>query len=403
MHCAAKQERDGITMTSPTEDIRARALGLLEDHWDDDRGHTYPNLSTYPHQWLWDSCFAAICWDAVGRPERGLRELTNAMSAQFADGFVPHIRYAGTGSGRGPRSDVSSYTQPPIFAHAARVLSRTEAISADLLERVRRGLDWLWTRRRTPEGLLFVVHPWETGVDDSPRWDTWAADYLGFADWRDVVWTRESFTRLDEYLVAQTTFDAEGEAVGSRVFAAAPAAFNALSAHAAREYALLAQDPSWEARAAELAAAMDAVMWNPAEGLWSDVPLVGGGADRDVPTLDGVLGALVTADAERAAAAVSQLADPTRFAAPFGVAVVARDHPACDPAGYWRGGAWMQMNYLARLTAQRCGRDDIAASVADMSRAAVGRSRFAEYWNIETGEGLGAIPLTWSALVATML
>jgi hypothetical protein len=136
MHCAAKQERDGITMTSPTEDIRARALGLLEDHWDDDRGHTYPNLSTYPHQWLWDSCFAAICWDAVGRPERGLRELTNAMSAQFADGFVPHIRYAGTGSGRGPRSDVSSYTQPPIFAHAARVLSRTEAISADLLERV---------------------------------------------------------------------------------------------------------------------------------------------------------------------------------------------------------------------------------------------------------------------------
>jgi glycogen debranching enzyme len=240
-------------------------------------------------------------------------------------------------------------------------------------------------------------------VDDSPRWDTWAADYLGFADWRDVVWTRESFTRLDEYLVAQTTFDAEGEAVGSRVFAAAPAAFNALSAHAAREYALLAQDPSWEARAAELAAAMDAVMWNPAEGLWSDVPLVGGGADRDVPTLDGVLGALVTADAERAAAAVSQLADPTRFAAPFGVAVVARDHPACDPAGYWRGGAWMQMNYLARLTAQRCGRDDIAASVADMSRAAVGRSRFAEYWNIETGEGLGAIPLTWSALVATML
>jgi hypothetical protein len=390
-------------VTQTPEEIRAGAAALLESHWDQQRGHTYPNLSTYPHQWLWDSCFAAICWDAVGRPDRGLRELTNAMSAQFPDGFVPHIRYAGIGGGRGPRTDVSSYTQPPIHAHAARVLSRTQHISADLLDRIRRHLEWLWTRRRTADGLLFVVHPWETGVDDCPRWDSWAAGFLGFADWRDVVWTRESFTRLDLWLVMQTEFDADGEAVGSQVFAAAPSGFNALTAHAAREYAALSGDTLWADRATELAEAIDARMWNPQTGLWSDVPLVGGGEDCHVPTLDGVLPALVTADTERAAAAVGQLADPNRFAAPFGVAVVARDHPTCDPGGYWRGGAWMQMNYLARLTAQRCGRADIAEQIAAVSMAAVEHTRFAEYWNIETGEGLGAIPLTWSALVASML
>jgi len=383
--------------------VRSRAAELLAAHWDSERGHTYPNLTTYPHQWLWDSCFASICWAAVGRPDNGLRELTNAMSSQFADGFVPHIRYAGNGSGRGPRSDVSSYTQPPIHAHAARVLSADLALPADLLGRISAGLQWLWTKRRTPDGLLYVVHPWETGVDDSPRWDSWASDFLGIADWREVRWTRESFTRLDLYLVDETIFDEQGEAVGSRVFACAPAAFNALAAHAAAEYAALSGEREWERRAVELAQCIDAHMWNPGAGLWSDVPIVGGGEDRHVPTLDGVLPALVTADAERAGRALDQLRDPLRFAAPFGLAVVARDHPACDPAGYWRGGAWMQMNYLARLAALRWGRTEIAAEIAAMSVAAVERTQFAEYWNIETGEGLGAIPLTWSALVAAML
>jgi mannosylglycerate hydrolase MGH1-like protein len=390
-------------MTLDGAEVKRRALELLTAHWDEERGHTYPNLLTYPHQWLWDSCFAAICWDAVGRPENGLRELTNVLASQFDDGFVPHIRYAGRGSGRGPRSDVSSYTQPPIFAHTARVLSASTTVPEALLTRIERALDWLWTARRTPDGLLFVVHPWETGVDDSPRWDTWAADFLGFADWTAVEWTRASFTRLDEYLVDQTIFNADGQAVGSRVFQCAPAAFNALSAHAAREYAALTGDAAWAQRATELAAVMDELMWNAETGLWSDVPIIGGGEDRHVPTLDGVLPALVTADAAKAARAVDQLASPQRFAAPFGVAVVARDHPACDPAGYWRGGAWMQMNYLARLTAARWDRTDIVDDIAAVSIAAIERTRFAEYWNIETGQGLGAIPLTWSALVATMV
>jgi hypothetical protein len=384
------------------DEVRSQALRLLQSHWDEARGHTYPNLATYPHQWLWDSCFAAICWDEVGEPEKALRELTNVLASQFADGFVPHIRYAGNGSGRGPRKDVSSFTQPPIFAHAARVLSRHQPIPAETLGRISRALEWLWTKRRTPDGLLYLVHPWESGADDSPRWDTWAADFLRVADWTQVRWTRVSFTLLDQYLVGAAIFDDEGEAVGSKVFESCPAAFNALASHAALEYAALAGDPAWEHRGRELAAAMDELMWNPDTGLWSDVPVVGGDESRHIPTLDGVLGALVTADADKAARAVDQLASPERFAAPFGLAYVARDHPTYDPQGYWRGAGWMQMNYLARLAAARCGRADIVDAIGTMSVNAVSRSGFAEHWNVETGEGHGPTPLTWSALVAGM-
>jgi hypothetical protein len=391
-----------VAVSAGGDEIRTRALEILHRHWDDERGHTYPNPRTYPHQWLWDSCFAAICWARLGDPDRGLRELTGALAGQLPGGFVPHMRYAGEGSGRGPRRDVSSFTQPPVYAHAARVLAGHRSVPAPLLARIGRGLDWLWRKRRTADGLLFLVHPWESGADDSPRWDTWAADFLGLADWTQVRWTRPDFTRLDHHLVAAASFDDERAAVWSSAFVSAPAAFNALAAHAAGEYAALVADPAWDRRARELAAAMDALMWNPGTGLWSDVPLVGAPGSRDVPTLDGVLGALATPDGDRAARALDQLASPARFAAPYGLAYVAREHPAHDPKGYWRGAGWMQMNYLARLAAQRWARTDLVDAVAAMSVAAARTSRFAEYWDVETGQGYGPVPMTWSALVATM-
>jgi hypothetical protein len=37
-----------------------------------------------------------------------------------------------------------------------------------------------------------------------------------------------------------------------------------------------------------------------------------------------------------------------------------------------------------------------------MTHRAVVSSNFAEYWNAETGEGRGAIPQTWAAVVAAM-
>ncbi len=390
---------------APERDVRAEAARVLANHWDEARGHTYPHRKTYPHQWLWDSCFAAIAWQGVGEPGRGLRELTGAMSAQLPGGFVPHMRYARPNTERGPRSDVSSFTQPPVFAHAARVLARSEEIPVALQDRIGRGLEWLWAHRRTPDGLLFLVHPWESGADDSPRWDSWVAPFLGKDGrdaWTQLRWRRRPWSRFDRHLVGAAIFGADGAAVGSREFACAPAAFNAIAAHAASEYAALSGDVSWAERAGELAAAMDRSMWHEATGLWSDVPVVGGGASVHLATLDGVLGALVTADAAKAARALDQLADPARFAAPYGLAYVARDAAAYNSGAYWRGTAWMQMNYLALLAALRWDRVDLANSIRAMSEAGALASRFAEHWNPETGKGHGAIPLTWSAVVAAM-
>ena len=72
--------------------LRRQAEATMMDHWRPD-GYTSPNLTTYPCQWLWDSCFHALVWAGIGRPDRGLAELASALAPIDADGFVPHMRY----------------------------------------------------------------------------------------------------------------------------------------------------------------------------------------------------------------------------------------------------------------------------------------------------------------------
>ena len=410
----------------PDATLRRRAQEILDDHWDQERGFSYPHRGTYPHQWLWDSCFTAIVRAGLG-DRRAVSELRTALSGQLADGFVPHMRYAGPTIGRGPLTGVSSFTQPPVYAHAARVLDRRGfGPGEDVLARIDRALHYLWTVRRR-DGLIAIVHTWESGADASPRWDSWtgrdwttapqasrrrgqratrslAADPVGrrLRLGASQPWTRPAWDEFERGLIDAALFDPSGAAGASRAFEVAPAAFNALAAHAAGELAALTGDQGWRRRAAALAEEIDAQLWDEREGLWSDRPIVGGGPSARVPTLDGVLGALVTPDAAKAERALAQLTIQTRFGAEFGLAYVPREHPAYQPDLYWRGPAWMQLNYLVALAAARWDHAQEVGAIGEMSRRAARVSGFAEYWNPETGEGHGAIPLTWSTLVTAL-
>ncbi len=367
--------------------IRTRAAQVLEAAWDDDRGYSYPNPDVYPHLWLWDSCFHAIAWAALDDPRAG-RELEAVFVAQLPSGFVPHMRYAEPSQYRGPLDDRSGYTQPPVYGHAlAFIAGRGLPVPDGVARAAAAAYDYLWEHRRTDDGLLRIVHPWEAGADDSPRWDAWVGS---------TEWNRDRWTGFDLELVSTTEFLPSGESVANAIFEAAPAAFNAIAVHGMRSLG----EPVWTGRAAELGAAIDEHLWNDDEGLWDDAPVVGPGDTVAVPTLDGVLPALSTRDPERANRALDQLADPTRFAAPFGLAYVARTHPLYRPDLYWRGAAWPQLNHLARVAALRWGRHQLADDIAGMTQRGAEASGFSELWHPETGEELGAVPQSWAALAA---
>jgi hypothetical protein len=203
--------------------VRAGATKVLHRAWQPSLGYCRPNRRSYPHLWLWDSCFHSIAWSALRDP-RALRELEAIFEGQLPDGFVPHMRYGRRTYARGPLPGVSSFTQPPVYARALAAARDAGLTPSDeLLERARRGLDALW-RARLRDGLLVIVHPWEAGTDDSPRFDSW----IGSTAWRHRLWTK-----ADRELLDTTVFSRDGVAVDNPSFVVAPACFNAIAADAA--------------------------------------------------------------------------------------------------------------------------------------------------------------------------
>jgi glycogen debranching enzyme len=91
------------------------------------------------------------------------------------------------------------------------------------------------------------------------------------------------------------------------------------------------------------------------------------------------------------------------FGAAFGPSNVKRDHDLYMPDTYWRGPAWMPLNYFFSLCMRRWGLIAEANTLVKQSAAALRTSGWAEYWNPESGVGYGAQPQSWNALIVAML
>jgi glycogen debranching enzyme len=151
-----------------------------------------PSRDYYVHQWLWDT--AGIAMGQVHfNEDAAFNELISLVAGQWNNGLLPHIIYNPGESRYYPPADqwqttrftrngikTSGITDPPLLAIAVEYLwkhSADEQKKRDFLKNILPSLmayhDHL-KRYRDPEecGLLTIVHPWESGTDDSPRWDS---------------------------------------------------------------------------------------------------------------------------------------------------------------------------------------------------------------------------------------
>lgn len=375
--------------------LRARAREILEAHWRPE-GYTVPNATVYPFQWLWDSCFHAIVWAHLGEADRALAELAHVFRTQDRAGFVPHIDYEADPSMHETfwgRPGASTITQPPMYGHALAELHRLGmAVPEALVAHAAAGLHFLLDQRaRDPQtGLITIVHPWESGADNSPRWDHWATAHDGGpfdADhWYDVKGD----------LVGTVARGESGAPLANPAFGAAPAGFNALVAFNARELCELGADATMLEHTTELEALL-ATRWHSDLATWVDGGPAATTSGR-TRVLDALLPALVLPD--RGAIALRAAVDDTHYGGSCGPAGVHRDEPTFAPQAYWRGGAWPQLTYLLWVAARRMGVYDIARSLANALAHGAEVSAFAEYWDPDSGAALGAQPQSWATLAA---
>jgi hypothetical protein len=158
-----------------------------------DGAFTVPTSKLYPFQWLWDSGFIAIGW-ATFDIQRAMAEIEALHSAQWANGFIPHIVFHTPNEGYYPGPDVhgafasphapthvatTGITQPPVIGFVLEKIYHLAAEKAELMpflaiqfEKTYRFHEYLYScRDPKKEGLVYIQHNWESGTDNSPVWD----------------------------------------------------------------------------------------------------------------------------------------------------------------------------------------------------------------------------------------
>lgn len=418
-------------MTLVTSELRAGAEALLRAN--DRGGYTVPAPSLYPHQWNWDSAFIAIGWQHID-PRRAAQELHMLLRGQWADGLIPHIIFRSQGNyepgpqtwqtigapGAPMHAAVSSITQPPIAATAARAVLERSGGDAEVeasLRAVAAGLErWhAWfatTRDPTHIGAAAIVHPWESGMDNAPRWD----DAMARIDPGDI-----QYRRVDNAVVnpahrpTRYDYDRYFYIVNERArrgfappttttdpFLVADVAMTAMLCRAEADLQWLQRElaiPSGGAadRRAHLVAALNGPLWDGDRNAYRDFDLISGQPIRVdhianyLPLYAGVV------PPDRARLMVEQLDDPQRYGAAWPVPTVPLCDPAFEPQRYWRGPTWININWLLVAGLRASGFDDASTRLAARTVELVARSGFREYFDPQTGQGYGAENFAWTA------
>jgi hypothetical protein len=408
--------------TQARDRVRSHAARVLHGNWRE--GHrasdgvpyafTCPATPRYRHQWYWDSCFHAITWRHF-EPARAREELRTLVRAGRLDGFVPHTAFwdrpaywrrapfYGTHTVFG--CTATATIQTPLLALAWELVAAASVtddpgFGEEGLSPLRLHYDWLHHHRDPDDdGLLTIIHPDESGLDDSPKYDG-AFGWLRH-DRPGYFWLIERYRRLsyDAGLITER-YDEHVEDVLLNVFYAL--SLRALARLDTEHGATYAQ------RAARTERALLERCYDERTGLFFDLA---GRAERPVTvsTWSSLAPAALPGlpDDIRRRLVEQHLLHPRRYRAAYGIPSVSMEEPAFRPGFQawrcWRGPSWMNTAWLLVGAMRELGYHEDAERVVESLVQAVDRHGFREYYNPLTGRGLAARHFGFSTLLVDLL
>lgn len=407
--------------------LRSSALEILTSN---DRGnYTVPTAGLYPFQWNWDSCLTAIGMSNVDE-NRAFVEIETLFAHQWPDGMVPHIIFHEHDPGYFPGPEVwetkrptptSGITQPAVAGFALQKLYE-RSVSRDalqprvkvLVQAVDRWHQWFYEHRDPQdEGLVAVLHPWETGRDNSVDWDSAfervPTDGVGSYQRRDLdhadAGMRPTGDQYDRYLWLVQHFRRLGW--GSRAlhdsspFRIVDPGFNAILIRACEALADVA-DAVGEGAIAQRNRARATLGRAALQSLWSDRHGQYVCFDRadsslvDSASIGGILPIFALDDGDKAAKLAQRmesLCERCRYWLPSHDP----DDGRFDSQRYWRGPVWLIVNYMLVDGLGRHGHEELARRLRDSSLALIDRFGMAEYFDPITGAACGGKNFTWTA------
>ncbi|MGE3313352.1 MAG: amylo-alpha-1,6-glucosidase [Limisphaerales bacterium] len=365
--------------------------------------YTRPAPMTYEQQWLWDSCFHALIY-AHFDPNQARQELLSLLHPPgFPDSrMIPHMIYwTGGGLELWGYDHVSFLTQPPMVADTALRLHRRDPnvpFLRRIYSRLQQHYEWL-NDARDPDGdgLVSIIHPWESGWDASPRWDgalnlirptpheTKAARLQLAKELRENGTDAREICETDRFVIEPVDFNS--------IYAVNLSALADIAGILGRD-----QDAAiYKARAVKTAEAIRNRMWDPQTNRFCD--LAGEGEKPIRVSTPAALFPLFNGIASD-----SQLEHCLRqfhaeFSEPFPVPTVSPREASYSPDQYWRGSVWLSVNWFIHQALLSRNLSSEARMLATKSRHLVDIGGFFEYYDSRTGDGLGAADQSWAGLV----
>ncbi len=403
-----------------------------------------PHRSHYPELFGWDSPMHSIGTRHVA-PSHAAQELYALFRGQWEDGRLPNIQFPRHGGflsslfwnsgaiarhNAPPNIRTSGITQPPLAAEAIWLVGKKlpdetrKIFWSELTPRVMKYHEWLYAARcQKDDGLIEIVHPWESGMDNTPP----LMEYMRSLDWGtpigilDAIKKSLRLFRKDLRYVDGSERSSDDEAVlqmvsfmslvRSRYDARrlqekhplhfADIAFNSILARANVVLEMLTKE-SGQVVPENLLVSMQKTRENfgklkdPETGMYFSR-----GRDGSlirIPTVASLLPlyAGVISQEERAVL-IEKLADSTSFWQPHGIPTVPIDSPYFSDKRYWSGGVWGNMEWMIANGLARSGETDRASLIIERTLST--NPGFHEYHSALTGIGYGVSPFSWSASV----
>ena len=412
-----------------TVDLDQQAIDILKAN--DRGGFTIPTSKLYPYQWNWDSVFAALGFAAFDR-DRAWREIETLFEGQWDDGMIPHIVFRRDDPDYFPGPSVwqagqklpsSGHSQPPVVASVVLDLveqgdeadeRRAKVLFSSLLAYHR----W-FHRDRDPEqrGVIGIVHPWESGRDNSTDWDEALARVhvppdLGDYQRRDTdhidAAERPNQAEYDRYLsivkFGRDTGWNQGDIAANGPFFVADPGIQFILMRADRDLLSLAKRFSHEAAISEIEAWIERSEAG-VEELWHEE--IGAYCARDLRTgefAEAVTSASALAFYGGAGSDIqhAMLANHLTWIlghVRYGFPSLDPTDPRFEPKRYWRGPVWLVMNYMIGRGLAEAGYEVLSTRIREDSARLIEKSGFFEYFHPGTGEGLGGSDFSWTAAI----
>jgi glycogen debranching enzyme len=430
-----------------SNDLFSRMKAVLDMN---DRGsYTQPAHGLYPHQWLWDSCFIAIGLRHVD-VERAKMEIISLLRGQWHNGMMPNIIFRDDPQYRTDRGLWRSWvnpfapdgvattgiTQPPMLAEAVVQIGslmewpERRAWYHQVWPALLAYHQWLYADRDPHhEGLVLQIHPWETGLDNTPPWMAEMHQHQ-LPLWINIIEKTRfdkviSLFRRDTHSVPMDERFSTIEAIGlfdiqrrlrrkaydsnkildHGLFAIEDLAFNSIFIRANQHLRDIAHSlkeplPTNLDKRINLTEKAFEELWDPYTMQYYSRDFITHRLLKE-PSIATLLPLYAgSVSKERAKELVKLLENEYAFGPAFPVPSVPVNSAWYNPRLYWQGPSWVNMNWLIIDGLKRYGFNDHAEALRESTLEMVEKSGSSEYFDPRDGSGAGADNFSWTAALA---